>query len=132
MSWVVLALAVLLGAPACRQAEASKRTTVATGSVLPRIKALEGAVQQVDARQTHLAHLAGKAAARIHSLRARLARALAMAGHLKARLDAVGAAAAAAASRADAAQARAAELAAQLSVLEKRFDYHLTHDPGGQ
>ncbi|MDP9225045.1 MAG: hypothetical protein M3P18_14595, partial [Actinomycetota bacterium] len=96
------------------------------------IRALEGEVQQMTAREAHLTRLAGKAATRIDSLRARLAEALAITGHLKARLGEVGDAAAAAASRADAAEARAGQLAAQLSVLEKRFDYHLKHDPGSQ
>jgi septal ring factor EnvC (AmiA/AmiB activator) len=132
MPRVLLALLVLFGAPACQQAAASRGDTFSARDrqVSARLDGLDRQLRALRADQQHLVATAGKASARIASLARRLDAAAAKLGHLQGKVAGVDSAAAAATASAGSAGAQAAELARRLAILEKRFEYHLKHDPG--
>ncbi len=131
MPRVLLALLVLVGAPACQQAEASRNTVTAQDrQVAGRLDRLDREVGHLKSREKRFARAAGATSSRIAALSRRLDAVVAKLGHLKTKLGTINSAAGAAAAAADSAAAQAAELARRLAVLEKRFDYHLKHDPG--
>jgi septal ring factor EnvC (AmiA/AmiB activator) len=131
MPRVLLALSILVAAPACQQAAASRPTVSARDrEVAARLDALEGQVGRIRAGYKQLTRAAAKTSHRIASLARRLDGAAAALEKFKHKLGDAGSATAAAAAAADSAAAQAAELARRLALLEKRFEYHLKHDPG--
>jgi chromosome segregation ATPase len=131
MPRVLLALFVLFGAPACRQAEASRNAVTARDrQVADRLDRLDREVAHVKSREKRFARVAGATSSRIAALSRRLDAAVAKLGHLRTKLGTINSAVGRAAAAADSAAAQAAELARRLAVLEKRFEYHLKHDPG--
>jgi septal ring factor EnvC (AmiA/AmiB activator) len=131
MPRVLLALSVLFGAPACQQAQASRNTVTARDrQVAGRLGRLNREVAHLESRQKRFAGAVGATSSRIAALSRRMDAVVARLGHLRTKLGTINAAAGAAAAAADSAAAQAAELARRLAVLEKRFDYHLKHDPG--
>jgi chromosome segregation ATPase len=131
MPRVLLALLVLFGAPACQQAAASRGTLSARDrQVTTRLDILEQQVRRLHANQRHLLAAAHKASTRLSSLGTRLKTAAADLARLQDKFGSVGSSVATAAASADSATSQAAELARRLAVLEKRFEYHLKHDPG--
>jgi chromosome segregation ATPase len=131
MPRVLLALLVLFGAPACQQAAASRNTLSARDrQVTARLHVLEQQVRRLHANQRDLVAEARKASTRLSSLGTRLKTAAADLAHLQDKVGSIGSSVAAAAASADSASSQAAELARRLAVLEKRFEYHLKHDPG--
>jgi orotate phosphoribosyltransferase-like protein len=91
---------------------------------------LQQQVHQLHASQKHLVVVSHKASARLASLGVRLKTAAAALANLRNKIGSVDSSVAAAAASATAASTQAAELARRLAVLEKRFEYHLKHDPG--
>jgi chromosome segregation ATPase len=131
MPRVLLALFVLFGAPACQQAEASRNAVTARDrQVAARLDTLDREVAHLKSREKRFARVAGATSSRIAALSRRLDAAVARLGHLRTKLGTINSAAGRAAAAADSAAAQAAELAVRLAVLEKRFEYHLKHDPG--
>jgi septal ring factor EnvC (AmiA/AmiB activator) len=131
MPRVLLGLSLLLAAPACQQAAASRSAVSAHDQeVAARLDALEGQVRRIHADDKQLTRAAAKTSHRIASLARRLDGAAATLERLKHKLGDAGSATAAAAAAADSAASQAAELARRLAILEKRFEYHLKHDPG--
>jgi chromosome segregation ATPase len=122
---------VLVGAPACQQAEASRSTVTARDrQVSARLDTLDREVSRLRAKEKGFARTAATTSSRIASLSRRLDAAVTKLGHLQTQLGTVDSATSSATTAADAAAAQAAELARRLAVLEKRFEYHLKHDPG--
>jgi chromosome segregation ATPase len=131
MPRVLLALFVLFGAPACQQAQASRNTVTARDrQVAGRLDMLDRQVAHLTSKEKRFARAAGATSSRIAALSRHLDAAVTKLGHLRTKLGTTNAAVRAAAAAADSAAAQAAELARRLAVLEKRFDYHLKHDPG--
>jgi chromosome segregation ATPase len=131
MPRVLLALLLLFGAPACQQAEASKGgPSPQDRQVAGRVDVLERQVRRLRGSQKQLAAASQRASARLASLATRLRAALADLAGLENKVGKIDSQAAAAAASASSAGSQAAELARRLAVLEKRFEYHLKHDPG--
>ena len=133
MPRVLLALCVLLAAPACRQARASRSGPSARDKqIAARLDTLEQKVENFGNGNRHLSRLVGKAWGRIAALADRLDSVVAVLAGLKTKVAAGTAATRDSASKAAAAASQAGELAKQLAVLEKRLDYHLRHDQGAR
>ena len=128
----VLLVALLVAAPACQQAQASRSgPTPRELELAADLDALRTQVRQIRVDDKHLGRLARTATGHIQALGHRLDRVATRLADLKEKLADGGAIAASAAADAKAAAARAAELAQQLAILEQRFDYHLKHSQGG-
>jgi chromosome segregation ATPase len=131
MPWVLPALLFASAAPACESAQASRAAPTAYERRLSsRLTWLERQLTEVNRREQQLQGAAGRSSDRIAALAKRLDAAAASLDHVNSRLSRIDSHAAAAASAAESAGTQAADLARRLAVLEKRFEYHLKHDPG--
>jgi chromosome segregation ATPase len=140
MPRVLLVLLILFVAPACQQAQASRNgLSAADREVDARVDALEHQLHTIRKDQARLSRADKNASRQMATLAHRLDatatvldRIKTKLGELRSKVDGAVSQAGQAASEASQATARAAALAQRLAVLEKRFDYHLRHDPGAQ
>jgi septal ring factor EnvC (AmiA/AmiB activator) len=132
MPRVLLALLVLFAAPACQRASATRSTAQGARDrhITARLDALEHQVQGLRGSEKQLAAVSQKAERRLTSLATRLHAAATGLARIENKVGSVDSSVAAAAASASSASSQAAELARRLAVLEKRFEYHLKHDPG--
>jgi chromosome segregation ATPase len=131
MPRVFLALLILVAAPACQQAHASRAGSSARDrEVAARLDALDRKIGRLRTIEEHLGRQTEKVSGRMSSLAEKLGNLAASLGDIRGRVKTVGSATSDAASAASAAAAQASDLARRLDVLEKRFEYHLTHDGG--
>ena len=128
----VLVVALLVAAPACQQAQASRGgPTPRERELAASLDALRAQVRQIRVDDRHLGRVARTATRHLEALGDRLDLVATKLADFKVKLADGGAIAASAAADAKAVAARAAELARQLAILEQRFDYHLKHSQGG-